>query len=132
MKRHFNMAPLYSDRRIVERAMEMSDMHAAHAAIELGIGYRRLQRLIGAFNLEFAGRDRAIRPNKTIKNNADMLDAFMVAKIDTEKLKKCTKCLEVKKIDQFHKDKTKSTGLCSACKSCVSSRKTTLLGGDTN
>ena len=131
MKRHFNAAPLYSDRRIVERAKELEHLHADYAARELGVGYRRLKRLSIEYGLTFAGSDRAMRPLTQPKTNADVLDHFMVAKIDGVKYKKCTRCMQVKTIESFHRDKSKSTGSASACKSCLSRRQDIILDGDT-
>lgn len=37
--------------------------------------------------------------------------------------KKCTKCEEIKNLDQFHKDKSCKDGLRSWCKNCVSEYK---------
>ena len=43
--------------------------------------------------------------------------------IHTVKYKKCTKCLENKKLSQFHNDKYKKLGKKSSCVKCDSERK---------
>lgn len=43
--------------------------------------------------------------------------------IHTVKYKKCTKCLENKKLSQFHNDKYKKLGKKSSCVKCESERK---------
>lgn len=128
-KRHFNMASRSSDLRIVERARDMSDMYETHAALELGIGFKRLKRLMVEYGLEFQHRYEFERPSTPIKTNQDLIDHFKVAKIDGIKCKKCTKCKIVKPVEMFHLDKTKKLGRVSACKSCVSCRKVSLLDG---
>jgi hypothetical protein len=130
MKRHHNMAPMYSDRRIVERAREMERMYKSEAAAELGVGVRRLERLMREYGLVFQVRYELNKPSGPIKTNQDMIDRYKIVTIDCVKCKKCTKCRQVKPLESYHRDKSKTTGRVSTCKSCVSSRKNRLLDGD--
>lgn len=131
-KRHFNMAPKSSDLYIVDRARESLDEYATTFALDMGIGYRRLQRLIEEYSLEFKKlpvSDAQKYNKRPMKTPQDFLNAGRLANINGILCKKCSRCQVTKPVDQFHVSSEKTSGCVSACKSCLSRRKTPLLGG---
>lgn len=121
MKRHFNMAPLYSDRRIVELARGMEDMYASEARIELGIGWVRLERLIEEYGLVFKkkpkGEQRKYNP-RPLKTEQDKLNAGFSVRKDGKWIKHCSLCKEIKTVDKFYEDSEKTSGYRSRCIEC--------------
>lgn len=123
-KRHFNMAPASSDRRIAERAAQMSDCYLVNVARELGIGFGRMKRIAAEFGLVFRQRPFTGESHKPARSP---LEAGRVVMINGLAVKKCSGCGEVKGVEFYRRDPTKRSDCQSRCKECrrLSSKITT-------
>ena len=123
-KRHFNMAPASSDRRIAELAAQMSDCYLVNVARELGVGFGRMKRIAAEFGLVF--RQRAFT-GESHKPPRSPLEAGRVVMLNGMAVKKCSGCNEVKGVEHYSPDPTKRSDCQSRCKACrrASSKITT-------
>ena len=126
MKRHFNAAPLSSDRFIVEKAREMSDMYECHVMRELGIGQYRLRRLMKEYGLVFRRREIVGRPReqaRPMRTREDRLMAGRAVLHEGSWYKRCSICENVLEANKFCFDDSKTSGLKSHCRECGNARE---------